>query len=142
MTRDEIMSLAREAGIQPSIGQTDKNGNYKPNVAALGKSVPVEWLERFAELVAEPLRLQIEALNLRLLSASQGASEAVRAEQLYRKAEALLTDGERQAIAAAVATEREACAQVCADWSADTKLSNRRRCDADILAHTIRARGN
>lgn len=43
---DKIIAAAREAGITASIGQTI-NGKYKPNVNALGHSVPVEWLSRF-----------------------------------------------------------------------------------------------
>ena len=40
----------------------------------------------------------------------------------------------------AVAKEREACAQVCDRVAQDAALSNRRRCDADALARSIRAR--
>lgn len=39
------------------------------------------------------------------------------------------------------AKEREACAQVCDRVAQDAALSNRRRCDADALARSIRARG-
>ncbi len=38
------------------------------------------------------------------------------------------------------AKEREACANVCDERSQDVKLSNLRRCDADLLARAIRAR--
>ena len=41
----------------------------------------------------------------------------------------------------AVAKEREACAPVCDRMAQDAALSNRRRCDADELARSIRARG-
>ena len=41
----------------------------------------------------------------------------------------------------AVAKEREACALVCDRMAQDAALSNRRRCDADALARSIRARG-
>lgn len=37
--------------------------------------------------------------------------------------------------------EREACALVCDRMAQDAALSNRRRCDADALARSIRARG-
>lgn len=43
---NKIIEAARAAGMTASIGQTT-NGKYKPNVNALGRSVPVEWLERF-----------------------------------------------------------------------------------------------
>ena len=39
------------------------------------------------------------------------------------------------------AKEREACAKVCDRVAQDAALSNRRRCDADALARSIRARG-
>ena len=39
------------------------------------------------------------------------------------------------------ATEREACAQVCEERAENPALSNHRRCDADLLAREIRARG-
>ena len=47
-----------------------------------------------------------------------------------------------QRFAALVAAkEREACALVCDRMAQDAALSNRRRCDADALARSIRARG-
>ena len=49
---------------------------------------------------------------------------------------------ELMAFAALVAAkEREACAKVCDRVAQDAALSNRRRCDADALARSIRARG-
>ena len=39
------------------------------------------------------------------------------------------------------AKERDACAKVCDRVAQDAALSNRRRCDADALARSIRARG-
>lgn len=39
------------------------------------------------------------------------------------------------------AKEREACALVCDRMAQDAALSNRRRCDADALARSIRSRG-
>ncbi len=50
MNTKTIEQLAREAGINASVGSTDRNGAYQPNVNALGRSVPIEWLERFAAL--------------------------------------------------------------------------------------------
>ena len=47
-----------------------------------------------------------------------------------------------QRFAALVAAkEREACALLCDRMAQDAALSNRRRCDADALARSIRARG-
>ena len=37
--------------------------------------------------------------------------------------------------------EREACAKVCDERAQKKDLSNHRRCDADLLASEIRARG-
>ena len=39
------------------------------------------------------------------------------------------------------ADEREACAKVCDERAKTKSLSNHRRCDADLLASSIRARG-
>lgn len=44
MNREDLMRITREAGMQANIS--------KDAVNALGNSVPVQWLERFAELVA------------------------------------------------------------------------------------------
>jgi hypothetical protein len=51
MTRDDVIRLAREAGMDAMVG-TIRAGKYEPKVNALKSSVPVEWLERFAVLVA------------------------------------------------------------------------------------------
>lgn len=45
MTRDDIIAMAREAGFKASVGKTDKDGVYHPFINALGKDVPIEWLE-------------------------------------------------------------------------------------------------
>ena len=52
MTHEEIMEMAREAGMQANCGHTDRDGVHHPAVAALKTSVPVDWLARFAALVA------------------------------------------------------------------------------------------
>lgn len=51
MTRDDIISMAREAGFT-----ADVSDDGKPYQNAFGKSVPVEWLERFAAIVAAAIR--------------------------------------------------------------------------------------
>ena len=56
MSRDDIIRLARDAGFKASVGKTDKDGKYHPDVNALSRDVPVEWLERFAALVADAER--------------------------------------------------------------------------------------
>lgn len=63
MTRNQIIGLAREAGMKASIGPTDRNGKYHPDVNALGKYVPVEWLEAFASQVAAAEREACAALH-------------------------------------------------------------------------------
>lgn len=52
MSREDIICMALEAGMKASIGKTDKDGLYHPFINALGKDVPIEWLERFFELAA------------------------------------------------------------------------------------------
>ena len=51
------------------------------------------------------------------------------------------TDEVTRFAALVAAKEREACALVCDRMAQDAALSNRRRCDADELARSIRARG-
>lgn len=46
-----VIEMAKEAGFKASLGKTDKDGKYHPYFNALGKDVPVEWLDRFADLV-------------------------------------------------------------------------------------------
>ena len=52
MTHEEIIAMAREAGMQANCGHTDRDGVHHPAVAALKTSVPVDWLASFAALVA------------------------------------------------------------------------------------------
>ena len=49
----DVIRLALEAGFKASVGKTDLDGKYHPDVNALSKDVPIEWLERFAALVME-----------------------------------------------------------------------------------------
>ena len=55
MTRDDIIRMARSVGMDPMVG-TMRDGKYEPKVNALKSSVPVEWLESFAALVAADAR--------------------------------------------------------------------------------------
>jgi hypothetical protein len=52
VTKEDIIAMAREAGMKASVGKTDKDGVYHPFINALGKDVPIEWLARFAALIA------------------------------------------------------------------------------------------
>ena len=51
-TDAEIIAMALVAGMSANIGYTEASGEHFPAVAALKTSVPVQWLERFAALVA------------------------------------------------------------------------------------------
>lgn len=52
MTQDEIIEIAAKAGMRANPGHDTADGKHWPAVAALSSSVPREWLERFAALVA------------------------------------------------------------------------------------------
>lgn len=52
MTPDEIIEIAAKAGMRANPGYDTADGKHWPAVAALSSSVPREWLERFAALVA------------------------------------------------------------------------------------------
>lgn len=43
--REQAIHYARESGFKAGVGKTDKNGKYTPNINALFKEVPVEWIE-------------------------------------------------------------------------------------------------
>lgn len=53
MNREDLIRMALEAGMQANVS--------KDAVNALGNSVPVQWLDRFAELVAEADRRKHQA---------------------------------------------------------------------------------
>jgi len=62
--REEIIRMAKEAGMRASVGKTDKEGNYHPDKNALGNHVPVEWLERFAALLqSNAERVPLESMT-------------------------------------------------------------------------------
>lgn len=50
MKREEVIEIAKVGGMKASFGKTT-DGKYAPNVNALGSSIPVEWLEAFANEV-------------------------------------------------------------------------------------------
>lgn len=54
ITREDVIRIAKESGFKACVGTTDKEGNYHPFVNALGKDIPIEWLESFAVLAALP----------------------------------------------------------------------------------------
>lgn len=116
--RDNIIRMAREAGMDAIVGTT-RDGNYEPKVAALKRSVPVEWLERFAE--------------------------AVRADFLQRTGQYLTNDASRGAVIAdAVAEEREACARLVEqthEWKSKSWTSTICPTTKAAISAAIRARG-
>lgn len=61
MTKDKIIDIARKSGFNASVGKTDSEGKYRPNVNALSKDVPIEWLERFVQYVEETYIAKIQA---------------------------------------------------------------------------------
>ena len=56
MNRDDIIRMARQAGMKACCGRTDNSGKHHPTVNALFSTVPVQWLEQFANLVASEER--------------------------------------------------------------------------------------
>ena len=98
MNREDIIRMARQAGsLIEAVQEKD-----------------LQWLERFAALVASAERERIKQAN---------APEIERINAHIKELED------------AVKAEREACAKVCADWSDYTKGI------APTLAEAIRARG-
>ena len=61
-----LSDLARKAGFTASVGKTDKNGVYKPDVNAIGRDVPIEWLERLLALHVQELCAGVEPVAYRL----------------------------------------------------------------------------
>ena len=61
--RERIIHTAKQAGIIAEIGRTSRDGIYTPNANALGKHVPVEWLERFAALLSTPAEMPVGELT-------------------------------------------------------------------------------
>ena len=76
MTKDDIIRMAREAGFKASVGKTDKDDKYHPDVNAIGRDVPVEWLERFAALVAAAER---EVCAQMVMPLDESLADAIRA---------------------------------------------------------------
>ena len=87
MNRNDIIRMARQAGMKAWCGRTDKSGKHHPTVNALFSTVPVQWLEQFAALVA--------------------------AEHQERYDELFSAYHEACADAAKAAAEHEACAKLC-----------------------------
>lgn len=72
LNRTTITDLARRAGMRAYPGYVVKGKRY-PAVNALGSSVPVEWLEKFADEVirehlVDPVRRQGKMRRLAALS--------------------------------------------------------------------------
>ena len=76
ITREDVIRMAKESGFKACVGTTDKEGNYHPFVNALGKDIPIEWLERFAALAALDTA-QPEPVNAMLVEALERMVESV-----------------------------------------------------------------
>lgn len=78
MTQDEIIAMARKAGMNANVGH-EVNGAHLPAIAAIRSSVPVEWLQRFAALVAaaerEACALACEAIETRTWAVYKGSMD-------------------------------------------------------------------
>lgn len=110
MSREAIIQMATEAGIEPSVGRT-LNGKYHPNVNALGKSVPVEWLERFANIATKDVRREYEGMAECM---DMVHHDLILAGIIDKSVPPMMIpEAVIGAIRAAVAAEREACAKVC-----------------------------
>lgn len=53
MNQEELIKLCKESGFVASVGRSDKDGKYHPNVNALGKHVPIEWVEDIVKKAVE-----------------------------------------------------------------------------------------
>ena len=60
--RETAIALAKEAGFKASIGQT-VDDKYHPDRNAIGKSVPVEWVQRFYDLAIAHSRKDTEPVG-------------------------------------------------------------------------------
>lgn len=63
MKRDQIISIALQAKMKANLGYTEGKKHF-PAVNAMGNSVPVEWLESFANLVEVRINESLHSLKL------------------------------------------------------------------------------
>lgn len=120
MTRDDVIRMALECGMDAMIGAV-KDGKYEPKVNALKSSIPVEWLEQFAEIVRNAERRKHQA------DIEMWKAQAAQAERWRGMAHARHGDGQKvvqEIQREAAAYEREACAQLC-DSLVDDKEAKR-----------------
>lgn len=59
INRETAIALAKEVGFKASVGQT-VDDTYHPDRNAIGKSVPVEWVQRFYDLAVAHSRKDAE----------------------------------------------------------------------------------
>jgi hypothetical protein len=112
MDREDVISMAREAGLE-------RNGYWEFDLVRL---------ERFTNLVAAAEReALLEGAKVSIPTDAMEQQFAVYHRRGYKAGKAL--------IPAAVAAEREACAQVCDDWPTG-------RDDIHSIGVAIRARGD
>lgn len=75
INREDVIRMAKESGFKACVGTTDKEGNYHPFVNALGKDIPIEWLERFAALAALRAQPDHSEQHLEMIAAARAVVE-------------------------------------------------------------------
>lgn len=131
MNREEVIRMAREAGME---------ANEAPKaVKALGHSVPLLWLERFAALVAAEEREKRKAYEMMAECMDMVRQELIQAGVISKEVPPMMVaDAVMVAVRNEVAAERDACAKACeARYMGD---NNREDMEAKACAAAIRAR--
>lgn len=92
MNQEELIKLCKESGFVASVGRSDKDGKYHPNVNALGKHVPIEWIE---DIVKKAVEQQIRR-DAEICREQQDAVDRHKWPTHYVCAEAILAQLEKQ----------------------------------------------
>ncbi len=125
MNRDDIIRMAREAGMAPAEIVTDKPVIYP---------VP-EAIERFAALVAAAEREKVASWMMKR-GYSTGHGDTI--EDLLQELDWQIVDNWTRAMMNGVTTEREMCAKIVDRWhegpSSEPEMAE--------IAEEIRSRGN
>lgn len=133
MNREQVIRMAREAEME---------ANESPKaVKALGHSVPLLWLERFAALVAAAERRKHQA------DIEHWKAQSAQAEKWRGMAHARHCDSQKvvqEIQREAMELERDACAQLVSDtkeWRGKNWFSTLCPKTKEAIAAAIRARG-
>jgi len=123
MTRDEIIKLAREAGLRTGVNASGVTLVFAHVPGVTIAHITIDEFERFAALVAAAERDRMISEGWRLCAQGQKTSQfCAVAEQVRQK-------------------EREKCAQVCEEQNARWADDRRAIYATDECADAIRARG-